>query len=131
LEAILENMNRLIILLFLTTICCNNQTNYDCSGASSPTELSIVNSNNTEIDVYFLDLSEQNEFRIIKRIKLNGNEEKLICFENEGPITKGLYIYRDGRTSKIILKSQQNNIFPLSDTTYKIQTPYQLKKLIK
>ena len=124
-------MNRLIILLLISSIvCCKKQTNYDCIVASSPTDFKITNSFNYAIDVYLFDFSE-GDYGLIKKIHLRDNDEKFICLENEGPLSEGLYIYRNGVTSKIKLLSQQENSFDLNDSTYIIPTPQSLKKLIE
>jgi hypothetical protein len=123
----------IIFLAIISRLSCmqTGHYNYHCFAASSPTDLSLFNSYDRDVDVYLLDFSDKYGFGVVKKIHLKSIQGETICLENEGPITSGLYIHRESVTSKIKLSSQESNSFDLSDTTFNIDTPYELLSKIE
>ena len=121
----------LIIIFSILIQSCRSKINYNCFGASTPVDLTLINSLDKGIDLRLIVYSEIDEFRVIREILMDANQEKTICLENEGSIRKGIYIYHNGKTSKIKLKSTGKNIFNVNDTLNIIETPEKLKVILK
>lgn len=122
-----------IIIIYLISILFSNcggiDSKYGCLGASSPVDLTIVNSGNTDLIVSLFDHSEKSGYNLIGTIKIKGHKEKIVCIDNEGPVTDGLYIYCYDRTYKINLSNTETFRLDLTDSTYLIPKISELEYL--
>lgn len=108
-------------ILLLTFSSCNEtknkretQFNYSCDFASStPTNLAITNNTDQEIAVT-LSVKED-KLNKFKDLIFSPNESIEICVDFEGPITKGLFIEFEDKSTRLELLPQQSNKFTLKD----------------
>ena len=101
------------VLILLVITSCNNREskyNYLCGIApSTPTDLVIINESSEKVEIDLL--VKEDTLKRFGRVKIGANEEKQICIENEGEITKGLYFDFNGERTKVVLNSTGINKF--------------------
>ena len=109
-----------IIIVILITSCRDRETNYNyfCGSApSTPTDLIIKNDNSEKVKINLL--VKEGTLKRFGSVELEPNEEKQICIENEGEITKGLYFEFNNEQTKVILNSSATNKSYVKSRTFK------------
>jgi hypothetical protein len=114
-------MKLLFYISLFTLISCNQiDGRFSCGLApSSPTELIIHNDSSIEIELELY--VKMDSYKSIAKFKLEPNEQKSICIENEGEIIQGLYFDYNGKKTMIKLKSQRLNKFNLNSRTHEYE----------
>ncbi len=89
---------------------CKTGSRWSCFGASSPADLEIKNPTERSVEVVLLVYSGNTQ---LGNLKLQPKETKVICLENEGALSEGLYRYHNQCVSKIKLSNDTTNTFNL------------------
>ena len=119
----------LSLIVLLVSDCIGVESKFNCFGASSPADLTMINDGNSDLIISLFEHSNETGYNLIGTVKISPYEEKTICLENEGPIVDGLYIYYYDKTLKIKLSSSEKFVLNLSDSNYFIPTIKELEYL--
>ena len=104
----------------ILTYGCRRDANYECFGASSPTDLTLSNDCDVNKIVRLYARTGTNDFQLIKSVEVETNKRLTTCLENEGPIVDGLYLRFDDGTKLIKLKYGEEFKLSLCDSTFQI-----------
>jgi hypothetical protein len=107
--------------------CTNREYRNSCFLASSPVDLTIINLDNEVVDLQFY-IYDANNFYEIEELRIGPNETITECFENEGPIIYGLYVYDGKRAYKVKLGIDTYTL-DLANKDIQIQIPKELKEI--
>jgi hypothetical protein len=108
-----------LILGFLILLGCREtQSNYNCTFvASTPTELTLVNNTDQEVEVVMrVQEDKLNKFR---EFRLVPNESTTVCIDYEGAILNGIHVEFENQTTVIKLIPQLSNKFTLKERVLK------------
>ena len=96
---------RLIALTIAILFSCDHKRSSDCVfGASSPIDVTLNNDCDSDTNATFYSYNKvDNEFELIKTIKVDKDESKTVCIDNEGYVTEGVYVKMTDKTKLIKL----------------------------
>ncbi len=129
----IQKITKHLILVFMICLLfqnCRLESKWNCFGASTPVDLEIKNTFGKNIKVGFYEYSEKKEFKKIGKVSLKIDEQKTLCFENEGSITNGLYIFSNGLAFKIKLSTSSDNRFDFIDLASQIEVDSEIIEIV-
>lgn len=103
---------------------------WKCFGASSPADLEIINPTDKKVQLIFIVSANDSGYEKLGILKLQPQETKVICLENEGNITDGLFIYFNETVSKITLSNTEINKIDISSKKYQVELTEEIIKVI-
>ena len=127
----MKKISFLFIVGLMLVSGCKIDNKWNCFGASSPANLEIKNPTEKKVQIIFLVYSKENGYDKLGNLKLNPYETKIMCFENEGAIINGLYLYYNQQVSRIKLSNLALNKFDLDSHLHEIELTDDLLKAIK
>jgi hypothetical protein len=116
-------------ILIILLGCNSREYRNSCFLASSPIDLTIINPVKEVVELEFY-IYDSNQFRRIEELRIKPNGTITKCFENEGPIINGLYVYDGIRAYKIKLGIDTYTL-NLDNKDIQIQVPKELKEMEK
>ena len=121
----------IIIALVMTLSGCGGlDSPFNCFAAATPISLKLDNDYSDEKVLTIIYKDKESSFDRIGTIKIDGNSEKTICLEAEGYFEKGLFIYYENITHKIVINQSSEYQLKLSDTTSRISNSKDLDYLL-